>query len=413
MSNKDLEYVLESIDNDRSSIIETLSKLISIPAIAPELEGSGEWEKAAYIEQRLDGLGIKDIIRYNSPDDRVKSKARPNLAAMIEGRSRKGRLVLIAHMDVVPPGDRSLWISDPFTAVVKEGRIYGRGTEDNGQSLTALIHAAAGITRTKSVPEHDIALVFVSDEEVTSEHGIGYLIEKGFFRPDDIILVLDHGTPDGRLIEVSEKSILWVKVTTTGQQAHASMPDMGNNALRAGMQFGCRADEALHSRFDLEDSIFDRPYSTFEPTKKEANVPNINTVPGEDVFYMDCRLLPTYKTADVMEALEEVAAEVASETGVHIQLEAMDVEEAAPPTPKDAPVVKLLTEAVDAIYHNEPYAGGIGGGTCAALLRKAGLKAAVWETVDNMAHSANEYAVVNNLIGDCKVLAALMLGSSP
>jgi succinyl-diaminopimelate desuccinylase len=226
------------------------------------------------------------------------------------------------------------------------------------------------------------------------------------------VLVPDHGEPDGRLVEVSEKAMAWVKVTTRGRQCHPSMPAKGINAHRAAMRFGTLVDEALHSRFAGTDDNFDHPVSSFEPTKKEANVENVNMVPGEDVFYIDCRLLPQYSLSDVMAEMRTVADRVEADTGATIHLEPVLMDEAAPPTPVDAPIVQRLLLAIEAVYGNDPYAGGIGGGTCAAVLRRGGIPAAVWERVANNAHAPDEYAVIDNLVGDAEVFARLFLGGT-
>jgi len=57
--------------------------------------------------------------------------------------------------------------------------------------------------------------------------------------------------------------------------------------------------------YDLKDRLFSPGISTFEPTKKEPNVPNINTIPGEDIFYMDCRILPGYPVEKIEKTNQE------------------------------------------------------------------------------------------------------------
>ena len=249
----------------------------------------------------------------------------------------------------------------------------------------------------------------VADEEVENDKGIGHLVREGFFREDDLVLVPDHGEPEGRLVDVSEKALAWVRITTRGRQCHPSMPEKGINAHRAAMRFGVSVDETLHARFGGEDSLFDHPISSFEPTKKEANVENVNMVPGEDVFYIDCRLLPQYLMADMLAEMRSVADRVEADTGATIELEPVLVDEAAPPTPVDALVVQRLLRAIDTVHGNDPFPSGIGGGTCAAYLRRAGLNAAVWETVANMAHAPDEYALVVNMVGDAEVFAHMFL----
>jgi succinyl-diaminopimelate desuccinylase len=69
----------------------------------------------------------------------------------------------------------------------------------------------------------------------------------------------------------------------------------------------------------------------------------------------------------------------------------------------------MLLEAIGRVYKNDPYTGGIGASTTASILRRAGHHAAVWETVENRAHSPNEYAIIDNMVNDCKVFAALFI----
>lgn len=409
MSEDVLIDVFREIEGSRDDMVEFLGRIIEIPALSPLSDGDGEDRKAALVEQYLRGMGFDEIEHFDAPDDRVPSGKRPNFIAWLRGDGSGKRLMIVTHVDIVPPGDMNKWETDPYQAVVKDGKLYGRGVEDNGQSLAASLFAAKALMELGLRPTCDVGLVFVADEETGSDKGIVHLLGEGVFRKDDLIVVPDGGDPEGRLIEVSEKSIMWVKVETKGQQCHASMPDLGNNAHRAAMRFGCLVDEALHKRFDLRDETFDRPTSTFEPTQKEPNVPNVNTIPGDDAFYFDCRVLPQYKTSDVLEEMRAVADRVEQETDTTIELSTVQHEVAAPPTSPDAAVVKRLMWAVDLVYGNDPFPGGIGGGTCAAIFRRAGYQAAVWQKIDDTCHMPNEYTILDNLVNDCKVFAALYL----
>lgn len=403
-----------AVEAMREDMVAFLSDLIAVPAVAPSSGGTGEWDRAAMIEDRAMEMGLLDVERYDVPDPSAPSGMRPNLVVWLRRRraapSDGPRLLVVSHMDVVPPGNLKDWTGDPFRARVQDGRVIGRGSEDNGQSLTAALFAAKALLDLGTEPEMDVGLVMVSDEEVENAKGIGHLVRVGFFREDDLVLVPDHGEPEGRLVEVSEKAIAWVRVTTRGRQCHPSMPTKGINAHRAAMRFGARADEALHARFGGRDPLFDHPLSSFEPTKKEANVENVNMVPGEDVFYMDCRVLPQYAMADVLAEMRAVADGVEAETGATIHLEPVLMDDPAPPTPVDAPIVQRLLGALRLVRDNEPYPGGIGGGTCAAVLRRAGIPAAVWETVANMAHAPDEHAVIDNMVADAQVFAVLFAG---
>jgi len=94
-----------------------------------------------------------------------------------------------------------------------------------------------------------------------------------------MFFVPDSGCEDGSLIEVAEKSILWMKVITHGKQCHASRPSLGINAFKAASDLVTRYQK-LYKKFPKKDRLYEPPISTFEPTKKENNVPNVNTLPG-------------------------------------------------------------------------------------------------------------------------------------
>ena len=84
-------------------------------------------------------------------------------------------------------------------------------------------------------------------------------------------------------------------------------------------------------------------------------------------------------------------------------------EEAAPATPADAPVVTALAASIKDVYGIEANAMGIGGGTVAAFFRRSGFNAVVWSKIDELAHQPNEYTVIDNMVGDSKVMANLFL----
>jgi succinyl-diaminopimelate desuccinylase len=348
------------------------------------------------------------VNEYRAPDERAACGYRPSLVARLAGRRRDRTLWIMSHLDIVPAGPRELWQTDPFTAVVQDGRIIGRGVEDNQQEMVASIYALKALLDLKLTPAIDVALMLVADEETGSDYGVGWLLENHeLCRKDDLVLVPDAGNEQGTMLEIAEKSIAWVKLTTTGRQTHGSTPHHGNNAHRAGANLLVRLDTELHRKYAETDKLFSPPVSTIEPTKKEANVPNINTIPGEDIFYFDCRMLPAYQLSDLLADVKRIAAEVAAEYRVEVRVETDQFAQAAPPTSADAPVVRLLAEAVRAIYGAEPYTCGIGGGTVAALFRRKGIPAVVWGRCAGQAHKPNEYSVIANMTGNALVYAWL------
>ena len=404
-----VEKALAYLDKAESGMIELEKLLTAIPALAPESGGDGEWNKAEALEAWLRAHGIVDIERHDAPDPRVSAGKRPNIVATIKGKKPGKRLWVMAHTDVVPEGDRSLWNTEPFEAVVKDGKIYGRGVEDNQQGLVSSVFASLALIENGLLPEHDVKLLFVADEEYGSVFGIQWLLEnRKLFAPDDLIVVPDSGSADGSEIEVAEKNICWLKVTARGKQCHASRPDDGANAFLANCDMALRINAMEREVFNARNGIFVPDRTTLTPTKKDANVPNINTVPADDVFYVDMRILPCYSVDQVLVEAEKRAREVEPLYGVKISLDTVQRND-SPPTPVDAPVVLLLKDAIEATYGVKGRAIGVGGGTVGAYLRKAGFPCVVWSRQDETMHAPNEYAKVENLIGDAKVFARLML----
>jgi succinyl-diaminopimelate desuccinylase len=312
-------------------------------------------------------------------------------------------------MDIVPPGSRNLWNTDPFQATVIDDKIYGRGTEDNQQELVASIAAVKALKSVAFTPVYDVGLLLVSDEETGSAYGAAHLLKVApqLFKETDIYIVPDAGNNEATTLEIAEKSILWIKFTIIGKQIHAASAPKGINAHRAGVNLIVALDKMFKKNYRKKNRLFSPPFTTAEPTKKEANVPNVNTVPGEDIFYFDCRVLPEYDIQKVVDDVKAECKKIEQKFGVQISIDLPQAEQAAPPTLVDAPVVKLLRKAIKNIYNVSAKPKGIGGGTVAAFFRRKGFPAVVWAKFAETAHMPNEYCVIDNMVNDAKVYAYL------
>jgi len=402
--------VSERLEQYREEMINLQRELVSRVAVGPDQGGPGEGEKAAFLEELLTDWGLR-VDNYPAPDPRVAGGGRPNLVAWLPGQT-VDKVWVLTHMDVVPPGDLSLWDSDPYTLRVDGDRLIGRGAEDNHQSLVSSLMAVKALLDLGITPPRSVGLALVSDEETGSKKGLDFLLstQPQLFSPQDLIIVPDAGSMDSTLIEVAEKSILWLRLTLLGKQCHASRPQLGRNTLRAAAHV-IVALEALHREFAGENPLFDPPESTFEPTQKEGNVGNINTIPGRDVFYLDCRVLPEFDLEQVKERVEAIGRETAAKFGVTLEVEPVQELPSPPPTDPDAPVVKALVRGIREVYGREARPRGIGGGTVAAFFRQRRLPAAVWMTVSHTAHQPNEYCLLSNIVGDARVFAHVFLSA--
>jgi len=399
--------IMSTIEDYRQGVIDFETQLTKIPALGPESGGDGERDKAAFVKEwARQHLRPDELQEYRAPDTRVSYGYRPNIVALFNGHSDKRTVWIMTHLDVVPPGDLSKWTGDPWTVRVVDNKLIGRGVEDNQQGLTSSVFAVKAYRDLNITPHNRVGLVFVADEETGSQYGIQYLLaeHRHLFNRDDIILIPDAGDTKGTMIEVAEKSILWLRFHTQGKQTHGSVPEQGHNANKAASYLTVRLD-TLYKKFSKRDPMFSPPISTFEPTKREANVPNVNTIPGEDVMYFDCRVLPNYKINEVMKAVKALVKETEKKFKVKIKISYAQQDQAAAPTSPEAPVVQTIIRAMKDLRKKRPKPMGIGGGTVAAYFRRAGFPAAVWSTMAETAHSPDEYCFIENILDDAKIFA--------
>ncbi|PKN40304.1 MAG: diaminopimelate aminotransferase [Deltaproteobacteria bacterium HGW-Deltaproteobacteria-18] len=403
-----LSTVLELLENSRAELLRLQADLVAIPALGPTNGGQGEKMKAEYLASHVARFAGVQAEMIKAPDESVDCGYRPNLIIKRPGRNPR-TLWLIAHTDVVPTGDLSLWQGDPFVLRQEGDLIYGRGVEDNHQGMVSALLLLRALELADAHTDLSLGILLAADEETGNTYGIEYIMRHHphVFAPDDLIVIPDFGTPDGQAIEVAEKSVLWLRFTIRGKQCHASTPEAGVNSL-VGASALILALDRLHTVFDACDPLFDPPVSTFAPTKMEANVPNVNTIPGQDVFHLDCRVLPTYPLEDIEREVRAICDTVELERGVGITFTPVVREQAAPATPVDCETVSRVTAALQKARGLEARVIGIGGGTVAAAFRKRGLPAICWSTLMHTAHQPNEHSSMTATIADARVFAHLL-----
>jgi len=400
----ELRAILDKIERSREDITKTMSAMIRIPALAPENGGIGEGKRADMLIKCLEGYD--SVIRVDVPDETDPSIMRPNILAKKNGRE-KGTVWIIAHMDTVPAGDLNDWNTPPFEPTVKDGKIYGRGTEDNGQAVISSMFASKFISK-ETLTKRSIGIAYVADEETSSRMGIEYLLDHGYFDKDDVFLVPDWGSSDGTMIDVTEKNLVWLQFDIFGKSTHGSTPNHGLNAYRVGTHFLSELMDVFEVEYCKGDLYFDPPISTFEPTKSPQTVTNINTIPGKYEFSMDIRVIPEYNIDDIIRTAKDLAKRFESETGARITVTEIQRHTSGKASSTDTPEFNAFVEAIESIIGKRPKAMGVGGATCANFFRAKGHDAYVWEMGGGTLHGPNEYVVIDNILIDAKVFATFL-----
>ncbi len=247
-------------------------------------------------------------------------------------------LVLTGHTDTVPY-DAARWATDPFTLTEKDGNLHGLGTSDM-KGFAAVIVEVLGGWLAQAPPDRwqrPLTLIFTADEE--SSMAGAAAIRDGGVAPGQWVII---GEPTGLDIVRAHKGILWDLIRLTGQAAHASRPDLGNNAL-VGMHRVMTAlmdwEKELGKQFPGGDFCLPGPTVNFGALHGGDSP---NRVCGQAALKVDVRLVPGMTLADTRAALRERVAQAVADTGLTLDVEA--IFEGIEPfdTPADASLVRAL-----------------------------------------------------------------------
>ena len=175
--------------NEKEFIIELANRIIPVKSISPASGGEGETKRVEVIESILKELGYLNFTRYSVKD--TFGYERPSVVLKIGNKPKT--VWIVSHIDTVPEGDLKLWTKNPFAVTVDGDRIYGRGTSDDGQAIFLSMLLLRRLKGKENDQAYSLGLAFVADEEVGSQWGIQYLLEKNIFRKEDLIFVPDAG----------------------------------------------------------------------------------------------------------------------------------------------------------------------------------------------------------------------------
>jgi len=182
---------------------------------------------AEYIQRVLEGDGITTHLYESEP-------GRANLVARLKGNGRKRPLLLMAHTDTVGV-DPSKWTFPPFSAAQDHGYIYGRGTLDDKDNLTAALMTMLLLKRNGVALDRDVIFLAEAGEEAATRVGIEYIVNNHFDAIDAEVCLAEDGRAvrtGGRVqfveVPAAEKSPHPLILTAAGTSGHGSRPLMDN-----------------------------------------------------------------------------------------------------------------------------------------------------------------------------------------
>ncbi len=262
-------------DTLRHELTQLTCDLVAIESTSDRLDRVAE--AVAYVEQYARRTSAARV-------ERIDHEGVANLVVTLRD-TRSPAVVLNAHLDVVPGRPGQFWPE------VRDGRIYGRGTQDMKGSAAVLMRLMRDLAALPEPP--DVGFQFVGDEEIGGFNGTGYLLEQGW-RCDFFIAA----EPTDLQICFQQKGGMWVDVTIPGQPAHGSRPWDGRNpiaALRDGLI-------VLERHYPTPDEA--AWVTTVVPTIVSGGEAS-NRLPEAVQLTLDIRHVPEEQPESVLRALQD------------------------------------------------------------------------------------------------------------
>ena len=269
-----------------NDVLQLTCELIARPSITPDDAGC-----QPLIAQRLQAVGFSiESLRFGDVD---------NLWAT-HGSGVGPVLVLLGHTDVVPPGPREAWASDPFTAEIRDGVLYGRGAADMKGSVAAFVIALERFVAAHPQHAGTVALLLTADEEGDAIDGVRKVADVFRARGERIDWCIT-GEPSskqvlGDLLRVGRRGSLSATLSVRGVQGHVAYPEKARNPIH----------QALPALAELAARQWDQGFETFPPTSLQisnihAGTGANNVIPGELQVLFNLRYNPHW-TAEKLEA---------------------------------------------------------------------------------------------------------------
>lgn len=349
------------------TVLDLAQELIRLPSLTPEDGGcldllAGLLAAGGFQTEFLDAEGVRNL-----------------WATRGEGPT----LCLCGHVDVVPPGPREFWNTDPFTPTLQDGFVYGRGAADMKGSVAALVCAALS-----AEPNGRTAILVTSDEEGPGTFGVGWALDQLLSRGEEIDAAL-VGEPTsearcGDAVKVGRRGSFSGHLVVRGKQGHVAYPHLATNAVQ----------ECLGALDNLARTEWDRGGSGFDPTTFQisnihAGTGAFNVIPG--VCEVDFNLrFGVASTAENIEArIRNALAGLDYELTTEVSAEPFATPEGSF---RDA-----LVAAVGSVTGESPRLSTSGGTSDARHFARCGIPVAEFGPVNATIHAANECVGVDEL----------------
>ncbi len=404
------------IDQEKNYIIEILRKIIAIDTSVPP--GDNYDKMIDILEPEFQKYGF-ETKRVTLPQDKVREIPLPlkgNRTNLVAGlMTGKPKVSLYAHMDVVPIDDS--WTVDPFGGLIKEGRLYGRGTVDNKGSMACILGAIKVMHKLGIEPRYDIDCLFCTDEEIGHYPGSRYLAEQGYF--SDHIIWTDLGGIVPAFIHGATGCVS-IDLTVFGKSCHSGMNYLGINAIEEIVPV---LNELISLKKDVEQRQSSIPClpDPQNPNKNMTPMFNLavinsgtkdNIVPGECRLTINRRYIQEEPFNEVIDEITKAVEKGMSRSSL-VDLKQTIRHLYAPVSfdPHTPALVNWMKSLKSVLGYEELIFGGIGGSTDLGFVldkleaeKPEVLTTGVFRSNSNNPHGKDEHVYIEDLLSFTKLL---------
>jgi succinyl-diaminopimelate desuccinylase len=426
MTRDTTENLLQIIEARREELVELARALIRFPTVNPP--GEAYQPCAEFIGRRLSdrGFAVNYVRAAGTPGD-TERYPRINVIARREGSVAGPCVHFNSHIDVVQSG--AGWTLDPFAAVLRDGKIYGRGACDMKGGLAASIIAVETLIDSGAQLPGALEISGTVDEESGGYGGVHYLAQRGWFSAPRIDHVIIPEPLNVDRVCIGHRGVWWAEVETRGRMAHGSMPFLGDCAVRHMNAFIDRLEQDLYPKLAARRT--DMPVV---PSGARHSTMNINSIHGGQAetsgfpapcvpdscrLVIDRRLLIEENMDcvkdEVRALLEQLVAERAG-----FAYELRDIFEVQPTmADRDGPVARSTAAAIQRVLGREAeFVCSPGTYDQKHIDRIGKLRdcIAYGPGILDLAHQPDEYVLIDDMVNSAKVMAlsahALLVGSA-
>jgi putative selenium metabolism hydrolase len=278
------ELILNKAREHRDYTAECLSEMVKIPSVSCKEE-----RVALKIKDLLENAGVRD----------VRIDGLGNLIARVGNGSKI--LAVDAHIDTVDTGDESQWDVPPFSGLIKDGWVHGRGTVDQEGGAAAMIAAARILTEMNYAGDYSIYFTFTVMEEDCDGMCWEYLIKEEKLKPDFAVITEPTNLGLYRGHRGRMEMELWYK----GLSAHGSAPERGKNVIYSGSKVALEI-EKLNERLRFDEFL---GKGTIAPTLFRTLSPSLCAIPDQARMHIDRRLTCGETKESALNELAEICGD--------------------------------------------------------------------------------------------------------